>query len=67
MSGDKNDQKREKTSEIVDHLHLGERANVVASKRKSQTQIKELLNNLRNLIQDEEYIKLIEIQLCKYK
>ena len=67
MRVDKYYNKLKNTSELAYHLHIVERANVVASKRKSQTQIKELLNNLRNLIQDEEYIKLIDIQLCKYK
>ena len=44
-----------------------ERANVIASKCKSQNHIKGLLNNLKNLIEDEEYIKLIDIQLNKYQ
>ena len=67
MRVDKYYNKLKNTSELAYHLHIVERANVVASKRKSQTQIKELLNNLKNLIEDEEYIKLIDIQLFKYE
>lgn len=59
--------KLKNTSELAYHLHVVERANVIASKCKSQNHIKGLLNNLKNLIEDKEYIKLIDIQLNKYQ
>lgn len=54
------------TSEEAYHLHLVEKASVQASKRKSQEKMKELLTGIKELISDEEYIKLINKQLDAY-
>jgi hypothetical protein len=58
--------KLKNTSEEAYHLHLVEKANVQASKRKSQEKMKELLTGVKELISDEEYIKLINKQLDAY-
>ena len=59
--------KLKNTSEEAYHLHLVEKAGVKAGKRKSQAKMKELLTGIKELISDEEYIKLINKQLDEYE
>lgn len=59
--------KLKNTSEEAYHLHLVEYASVKVAKRKSQERMKELLTGIKELISDEEYIKLINKQLDKYE
>lgn len=67
MRIDKYYKKLKNTSEEAYHLHLVEKSNILESKRKSQKKIKGLLRDLKDLISDEEYIRLIDEQLNKYE
>lgn len=53
MRIDKYYKKLKNTSELAYHLHAVERANIKASKSKSQKSIKELLNRVKDTLVDE--------------
>lgn len=73
MRIDKYYKKLKNTSELAYHLHAVERANVRASKSKSQNSIKELLNTVKTTLVDEglnKHQKLVEAldkQIKKYE
>lgn len=70
---DKYYKKLKNTSELAYHLHAVERANMRASKSKSQKSIKELLNKVKDILVDEglnKHQKLVESldkQINKYE
>lgn len=73
MRIDKYYKKLKNTSELAYHLHAVERANVRASKSKSQKSIKELLNKVKDTLVDEgldkhqELVKSLDKQIKKYE
>lgn len=72
MRIDKYYKKLKNTSELAYHLHAVERANVKASKSKSQKNIKELLNRVKDTLVDEGLnkhqvlVEALDKQINKY-
>jgi hypothetical protein len=59
-------EKLKSISEEAYHLHLVEKANISASKRKRQEEIRKLLTDIKEIIIDEKYIELINEKLKTY-
>lgn len=72
MRIDKYYKKLKNTSELAYHLHAVERANIKASKSKSQKNIKELLNRVKDTLVDEGLnkhqvlVEALDKQINKY-